>query len=119
RSAGGRRAGGVSAGVTVAILLVLWEKAMNLRNLNTKVGSARCGKIQCCLVVTDPAIHSLLDRCCSSFNFETHLVEWDVPTPRYLFEAERDAESAQLDCWRVKHRTGSRRSCERLKLVYD
>src|SRR5206468_9628926 len=40
---------------------------------------ARCGKIQCCLVVTDPAIHSLLDRCCSSFNFETHLVEWDVP----------------------------------------
>ncbi len=64
---------------------------MNLRNLNTKVGSARCGKIQCCLVVTDPAIHSLLDRCCSSFNFETHLVEWDVPTPRYLFEAERDA----------------------------
>jgi ubiquinone/menaquinone biosynthesis C-methylase UbiE len=26
-----------------------------------------------------------------SIIFETHLVEWDVPTPRYLFEAERDA----------------------------
>jgi len=64
---------------------------MNLPNLNTKVGSARCGKIRCCLVVTDLAVHSLFDRCCPSFNFETHLVEWDVPTPRYLFEAERDA----------------------------
>src|SRR6266480_840440 len=28
-------------------------------------------------------------------------------------------ESAQPDCWRVKHRTGSRRSWGRLKLVYD
>ena len=26
-----------------------------------------------------------------SMIFETHLVEWNVPTPRYLFEAERDA----------------------------
>ena len=26
-----------------------------------------------------------------SMVFETHLVEWNVPTPRYLFEAERDA----------------------------
>src|SRR5947207_14289168 len=26
-----------------------------------------------------------------SIIFETHLVEWNVPTPRYLFEAERDA----------------------------
>ena len=26
-----------------------------------------------------------------SIIFETHLVEWDVPTPRYLFESERDA----------------------------
>ena len=25
-----------------------------------------------------------------SIIFETHLVEWDVPTPRYLFDAERD-----------------------------
>ena len=26
-----------------------------------------------------------------SMVFETHLVEWNVPTPRYLFEVERDA----------------------------
>jgi hypothetical protein len=26
-----------------------------------------------------------------SMIFETRLVEWNVPTPRYLFEAERDA----------------------------
>ena len=26
-----------------------------------------------------------------SIIFETRLVEWNVPTPRYLFEAERDA----------------------------
>jgi hypothetical protein len=28
-------------------------------------------------------------------------------------------ESAQLDCWRIKLRTNSKRSCRRLKLVYD
>src|SRR5947208_163819 len=54
-----------------------------------------------------------------SIIFETHLVEWNVPTSQYLFEAERDRESAQPDCWRVKHRSDSMRSCERLKLVSD
>ena len=46
---------------------------------------------------------------------------WNGMFQRRVISSKPSAtrESAQLDCWRVKHRTGSRRSCERLKLVSD
>src|SRR5947207_14274067 len=46
---------------------------------------------------------------------------WNGMFQRRVISSKPSAtrESAQLDCWRVKHRTGSRRSCERLELVYD
>jgi len=54
-----------------------------------------------------------------SIIFETHLVEWDVPTPRYLFEAERDAGVRTAGLLAHQASTNSKRSCGRLKLVYD
>lgn len=50
-----------------------------------------------------------------SIIFETHLVEWDVPTPRYLFEAERDAGVRTTGL--LAHQASN--PSERLKFVSD
>src|SRR5206468_10152339 len=106
-------------GVTVAILLVLWKKAMNLRNLNTKVVSARCGKIDAVWSsLTRQFIPYLIDAAQVS---TSRRIRWNGMFQRRVISSKPSTtrESAQLDCWRVKHRTGSRRPCERLKLVSD